>query len=144
VRLRNRTGPVPILSSIRNVVLGTTDGGDYLVADLKFVKRSTRATLTYLESAESAGDARDRWVGRHLTYPLAEFEDQEWRPHGAVSVDGTLWWFDLTWGILSYKAVIADMNQDLVLHELPGDRELHDEPPPHIDTKRSITASRRC
>jgi hypothetical protein len=63
-----------------------------------------------------------------------------WVPHGAVSNDHQkLFWFDLSWGVLSYDASARD--PELQFHLLPDDRDLG-EATPGIHSHRIITVSR--
>ncbi|CAL5047489.1 unnamed protein product [Urochloa decumbens] len=134
-RVPGRSGRIPILSSLGNVSLATNNRGDYQVAELQLDRGRNYATVIYFRTTRLEG-----WAGRFLTCPPAA-RDRDRIPHGAVHVDGNLWWFDLTWGILSCDASLRDAA--LVFHELPAGRGLGDgeEPPPHIRTKRCVTGS---
>ncbi|RLM55684.1 hypothetical protein C2845_PM10G10210 [Panicum miliaceum] len=90
--------------------------GDYIIAELQVRKGSDHATLVSFEWDQQA------WYSEDVESPFAEEDrDREWAPHGAVCVETTLWWFDLSWGILS-----CDLagDHDLLFHRLPDDRAL--------------------
>jgi hypothetical protein len=76
-----------------------------------------------------------------MPYPLPS-EDREWTPHGAISVDTALWWFDLSWGILSYGASLGEAG--LIFHHLPGFAALSPQPrrgsTPSAASRRAITS----
>jgi len=65
-------------------------------------------------------------------------DDREWLPHGAASADGKLWWFDLSWGIVSYGISLGEPR--LLFRHLPSSHSLA-EATPDIHTKRCITAN---
>jgi hypothetical protein len=132
VRIPGRTGRLPVLWNLQNVALATNGAGNYMIAELQADRSSDRATLVYLRS-----DRYDGWVGKHVAYPLAGHV-RERIPHGAVHVDGRLWWFDLTWGILSYDTSFTEPG--LAFHDLPDDRRL-DQEPPYLHTKRCVAGS---
>ncbi|CAN6207868.1 unnamed protein product [Urochloa humidicola] len=136
-RVPERSGRIPILSSIGNLSLATNSKGEYQVAELQFDRGHEVSTVIYFRSTRLEG-----WSGKVLMCPPAA-RDRERIPHGAVHVDGNLWWFDLTWGILSCDASLQEAG--LVFHALPDGRGLGegDEPPPHIHTKRCVAASGR-
>ena len=72
-----------------------------------------------------------------MAYPLPA-DDREWLPHGAASADGKLWWFDLSWGIVSYGISLGEPR--LLFRHLPSSHSLA-ETTPDIHTKRCITAN---
>nr|CAB3467902.1 unnamed protein product [Digitaria exilis] len=145
-RIEPRTGRFPILWNIGSVALATNDGGEYTIAELQADTGTDRATIVYLRSSGRTG-----WAGKHVTYPLAAHHDRDWIPNGAAYADGALWWFDLSWGIISYDydaslpVLRPDSDVDLVFHPLPDARALahatvHDTP--DLEIKRCVTASR--
>ncbi|XP_039804914.1 uncharacterized protein LOC120669188 [Panicum virgatum] len=134
VHIQDRPGRAPVLWNIQNVALAADAAGNYRIVELQADRGSDRATLVYLQSDRPA----DGWCGKYVAYPLAAHH-REWIPHGAVHVDGRLWWFDLTWGILSYDDA-SFTEPGLGFHALPEGRGL-DQRPPHIHTKRCVAAS---
>ncbi|CAL5096493.1 unnamed protein product [Urochloa decumbens] len=106
---------------------------DFLTADGESTASAERVPVRVYDLDEN--------LRRRVAYPLAA-ADRRWRPHGAVHVDDTIWWFDLTWGILSCAASLEDAAR-LAFHELPDGRGLgeRDELPPRIHTKRCVSAS---
>lgn len=65
--------------------------------------------------------------------------DREWVPGGVVSLHGKLWWYDLSWGILSCDPFID--GPELSFHHLPGDRALEKPGPDSIHDHRCIATS---
>ncbi|PVH48060.1 hypothetical protein PAHAL_4G232000 [Panicum hallii] len=111
-----RTSPVPALLNVGSVGLYSDHEGDYIIAELQVRKGRDHATLVSFEWDQQA------WYSEDVESPFAEEDrDREWAPHGAVCVETTLWWFDLSWGILS-----CDLagDHDLLFHRLPDGRAL--------------------
>ncbi|CAL4909779.1 unnamed protein product [Urochloa decumbens] len=140
-RVPLRTRPFPVVCNLEGlVIVPSGDGGcdGYTIAELQVQRRCDVATVIYLRSGPGEAEGRR---ARRVAYPLAA-ADRRWRPHGAVHVDDTIWWFDLTWGILSCAASLEDAAR-LAFHELPDGRGLgeRDELPPRIHTKRCVSAS---
>lgn len=109
-RVPRRTGSssMPVTYNIRNVGLIPGLSGGYVIAELQVTKRSNRAKLFRLMSGDDRrseagrlfeGD-RQRWYETELHCPLPTME-REWAPQGVVSLANKLWWFDLSWGLLS-------------------------------------------
>ncbi|CAN6164159.1 unnamed protein product [Urochloa humidicola] len=133
--VQRRNGRIPEISSLGNVSFATSNTGGYQIAELQTDRGSERATVICFRSTRLEG-----WGGKYMAVP-PEARDRERIPHGALHADGNLWWFDLTWGILSCDASIRD--DALVFHELPAGRGLAEgEEPPHIHTRRCVTGSR--
>ncbi|CAL5047490.1 unnamed protein product [Urochloa decumbens] len=101
-RVQRRSGRIPILSSIANVSFATDDRGGYQIAELQADRGRDLATVIYFRTTRLDG-----WYGKRMACP-PEARDRERRPHGTVHADGNLWWFDLTWGILSCGMALAD------------------------------------
>ncbi|CAN6214164.1 unnamed protein product [Urochloa humidicola] len=136
--VQRRNGRIPELSSLGNVSFATSTTGGYQIAELQTDRGSERATVIYFRTTRLEG-----WAGKYMAVP-PEARGRERIPHGALHADGNLWWFDLTWGILSCDASIRD--DALVFHELPAGRGLAegDEGPPNTDIHswRCVTGSR--
>jgi len=66
--------------------------------------------------------------------------DGEWVPSGVVSFKKILWWFDLSWGIISLDPFHDLEEPPLRFRRLPEGRAL-DKAPPNIHDRRFITES---
>jgi hypothetical protein len=75
-----------------------------------------------------------------VDYPLVVHVNWDWVPSGVVFHDNSLWWFDLSWGLLSYS---ANPNETMVLffHDLSEGRALRVSRS-NIHNHRCIAASR--
>ncbi|RCV21384.1 hypothetical protein SETIT_4G135300v2 [Setaria italica] len=128
-----RPGLVPQLSSIFSVGLVPNADGSFTIAELQVHRGSDRATLISFHSGYH------EWYDENVESPLpAEDRDRKWAPHGAVVLESTVWWFDLSWGIIS-----CDMEGDydaLLFHRLPPNRALPAATPRMLD-HRCITMS---
>ncbi|KAJ1264993.1 hypothetical protein BS78_08G043400 [Paspalum vaginatum] len=136
-RVTGRADGVPGLQNIGNVAFACSDHGDYLIAELQVRDGDADAVIVYHLSSDGNG-----WAPVYVAYPLAA-EDRQWIPHGGAYLDGTFWWFDLSWGILSFDAV-AELEAEqpgLLFHDLPDDRALQ-EAAPNIHTRRCVAVSR--
>jgi len=127
-----RAAPAPALSNVGSVGLISYDDDDYIIAELQVRRGSDRVTLV------SFGSGMEGWYTGDVESPFAEEDrDREWAPHGAVCVETTLWWFDLSWGILSCD---IEGDHDLLFHPLPDGRALPMATPLML-TQRCITVS---
>ncbi|CAL5043103.1 unnamed protein product [Urochloa decumbens] len=72
-----------------------------------------------------------------LPNPLSG-DDREWAPSGVVAHEGKLWFFDLSWGLISCDPNV--ILPGLRFHDLPPGRRIH-EPKPFIHTIRWIGVS---
>ncbi|PUZ61110.1 hypothetical protein GQ55_4G247100 [Panicum hallii var. hallii] len=124
---------MPVNYSVGSVGLVASYDGDYTVAELEVDKGGERARLFRFRAGG------DRWTQNDLSCPLPA-EGREWAPAGVVAQKKTLWWFDLSWGLLSCDAFVAD--PVLLFHKLPEDRALG-MARPDIHTHRCVTVSRR-
>jgi hypothetical protein len=109
-----------------------------MVAELQVDKGSEGARLFCFHAGG------DRWIQKDLIYPLPlGEEDREWVPAGVVAQKTTLWWFDLSWGLLSCDPFVAD--PVLLFHKLPEDRAQPNNarPDPDVHIHRCVTVSRR-
>lgn len=82
--------------------------GSYLVAELKPITGTNRATLLRF-STELGG-----WVSSEVDYPL---HDRPWDGNRVISHAGKLWWIDLSYGLLSCDPFANDVHLDFL--ELP-------------------------
>nr|CAB3470396.1 unnamed protein product [Digitaria exilis] len=139
VRIPGRTGYAPTLWNIGRVGLyaDAHEHGRYKIAELSVDKGSERAKLVSFGSVYHPTRAAE-WHVQEMEYPMAE-ENRDWVPHGAVTVDSTIWWFDLSWGILSCD--VDEHEPELNFHYVPDGRGLA-MATPDIHTRRAITVSR--
>lgn len=103
-RVPDRPHGVPALRNIQSVGL-LCDGYsrrrtyNYRIAELvvNTGRINPSLELVYLTSATA------NWITKKgLRSPLVDWNRyREWVPHGAVALDSTVLWFDLSWGILS-------------------------------------------
>lgn len=131
-RVPDRAGHTPSLMNIGGVGLISDDEGEYyMIAELQVPRGSKDATLVCFESGN------EHWYSEDVKSPLPEV-DREWVPHGAVPIGNMLWWFDLSWGILSCN--LSDVKTELLFHRLPDGRafEVATEA---VLTKRCIAVS---
>nr|CAB3467901.1 unnamed protein product [Digitaria exilis] len=131
-----------LLVHFSNAPFRGTNFGDnpyptYLIAELNVDKGSERAKLVSFGSVYYPTRAAE-WHVQEMEYPMAE-ENRDWVPHGTVTVDSTIWWFDLSWGILSCD--VDEHEPELNFHYVPDGRGLA-MATPDIHTKRAITVSR--
>ncbi|KAJ1266219.1 hypothetical protein BS78_08G134400 [Paspalum vaginatum] len=106
----------------------------YTIAELMVDQAGTRATLGRFESGQAA------WKEKRMDCPLSS-ATRRWFPHGAVPVNSSVCWFDLSWGMLSCD--LGQPEQELALNflPLPGDRDLGGPAPADIHTKRGVTVT---
>ncbi|KAJ1266223.1 hypothetical protein BS78_08G134800 [Paspalum vaginatum] len=82
-----------------------------------------------------------RWSRRDMECPLPA-ANQEWVPHGAVCVNSSVCWFDLSWGMLSCDLHNTEEELFLNYHPLPDGHILNEVAPPDIHNRRCITVTR--
>ncbi|CAD6336830.1 unnamed protein product [Miscanthus lutarioriparius] len=128
---------MPVIYNIESIGLVSFYHGDYMVAELQVDKHSEGSAKLFC--FRTGGD---RWIQKDLIYPshFAD-EDREWIPAGVVAQKTTLWWFDLSWGLLSCDPFVAD--PVLLFHKLPEDRAVPNKARPDVHTHRCVTVSRR-
>ncbi|CAL4983883.1 unnamed protein product [Urochloa decumbens] len=130
-RVPDRPAAVPRIRSVDGVgLIAVGDGEGYVIAELQIERGSDRARLFRVHSGHGG------WIETKLTNPLPT-RDREWVPGGVVSLQGRLWWFDLSWGVLTCDPFIH--GPDLVFHRLPGDRAMDVPAPSYIHDSRCIT-----
>ncbi|KAK3129061.1 hypothetical protein QOZ80_6BG0470950 [Eleusine coracana subsp. coracana] len=141
-RLPPREGFLPIICNLESIGIGkgpimvTREEGmvvKTIVSELMVDTRSETARIAYWYYPD--GNA---WLQQERNYPLAAY-DRHWVPSGVLLHDDRLWWFDLSWGILSCE-VSPEENGKLLFHPLPEGRAL-DEIRPGIHDHRCIAAS---
>jgi hypothetical protein len=127
----------PFLCNVGSIGLYSDHRGRYKIAELQLHRGIEPATIFCFQSTNTPW--RGVWRVKHVVHPMAQ-ANRDWIPHGAVTVHSTIWWFDLTWGLLS-----CDMDEhvpDLLFHELPGGHVVS-VAPTDIHTRRCITVSRQ-
>ena len=107
---RRGGGGMPVIYGVGSVGLVASYDGDYTAAELEVDKRGEGAMLFRFRAGA------DRWTQNDLSCPLPA-EGREWAPAGVVAQKKTLWWFDLSWGLLAF---VADPVQ--LFHKLREDR----------------------
>ncbi|KAF8716436.1 hypothetical protein HU200_026315 [Digitaria exilis] len=116
-------------------------GSNYKIAVLQVPNPERSNHAATLMQFKSSGDG---WVTTRPENPLPVQERRRrmWSPHGAVSIASTLWWFDLSWGIVSYDSDCNDSRPRLIFHRLPhGYSVRNGEMMKNIQRRRCITAS---
>lgn len=132
-RVPDRPATMPSVRNIEGVGLIDVDDGEaYVIAELQIDRGSDRAKLFRVHSGHG------EWIVTELRNPLPAL-DREWVPGGVVSLHGKLWWYDLSWGILSCDPFID--GPELSFHHLPGDRALEKPGPDSIHDHRCIATS---
>ncbi|KAJ1266217.1 hypothetical protein BS78_08G134200 [Paspalum vaginatum] len=124
-------GLVPGIGNILSIGV-LFDGAREIIAELQVDHGGDHATLVRFQGGQ--------WSRRDMECPLP-LVDREWVPHGAVSDDASICWFDLSWGMLSCDLNQPEAELALHFHHLPGDRALA-EATPDIHTARCITVTR--
>ncbi|CAL4980536.1 unnamed protein product [Urochloa decumbens] len=131
-RVPDRPAAMPRIRSVEGVgLIAVGDGEGYVIAELQIERGSDRARLFRVHSGHG------RWIETKLTNPLPA-RDREWVPGGVVSLQGRLWWFDLSWGILTCDLFID--GPDLMFYQLPGHRAMDVPALGNIHDSRCITA----
>ncbi|CAN6363210.1 unnamed protein product [Urochloa humidicola] len=132
-RVPDRPAAMPRIRSVEGVgLIAVGDGEGYVIAELQIERGSDRARLFRAHSG------RGGWIDTELSNPLPA-RDREWVPGGVVSLHGRLWWFDLSWGILSCDPFID--GPEVIFNPLPGDRAMDMPALGNIHDSRCITAS---
>ncbi|CAL5047493.1 unnamed protein product [Urochloa decumbens] len=135
-RVPRRPGSMPAACNLRS--LGLTPGihdDDYVITELHVPEPGDRATkLRRFFSGAKLWIETDQ-----LPNPLSG-ADREWAPSGVVAHEGKLWFFDLSWGLISCDPNV--ILPGLRFHGLPPGRRIH-EPKPFIHTIRWIGVSNR-
>ena len=134
-RIPLRDAEFPVVSNLEGVgILATPNGGyQYIIAELVVDRGRDAVKLVYI-FADS-----DRWNQEVIPNPLPDV-DREWVPSGVVAHGEMLWWFDLSWGIISFDPDDELEVPLLLFHPLPEDRAL-DITVPGIHERRCIAES---
>jgi hypothetical protein len=105
------------LSNIFSVGFVPNADGSFTIAELQLHTGSDHATVASFHTGT------EEWYDENVESPVpAEDRDRTWEPHGAVVLETTVWWFDLSWGVISCD-VEGDFDA-LLFHPLPPNRAL--------------------
>ncbi|PUZ61111.1 hypothetical protein GQ55_4G247200 [Panicum hallii var. hallii] len=134
-RIQLRDGKFAVTSNLESIgILATPNGVQhYIIAELMVDKGCHTVMLVYIFSDS------DKWYQEVIPNPLPDV-NREWVPSGVVAHGEMLWWFDLSWGIISFD---PDDGLDvplLLFHPLPEDSAL-EMTVPGIHDHRCITES---
>jgi hypothetical protein len=134
-RIVPRDGELAVVSNIESIGFLSTPNGvhAYIIVELMIRQGSNIAKLVYI------GADDDKWHQKDADSPLPK-PDRQWVPSGVISHMGMLWWFDLSWGLISYDHISSVENPLLRFHPLPEGRDLHMSQP-DIHNRRCITES---
>ncbi|CAO2185737.1 unnamed protein product [Urochloa humidicola] len=127
----------PDLENVGNVGLYSDDHGRFKIAELQVRNGLEQARLVCLPANL---DGPLEWEVTNLPHPVPHV-DRDWAPHGAVTLNTTLWWYDLSWGMMSCD-ISDDADPNLTFHSLPDGRVLA-AATPDIHARRCITVSRQ-
>ncbi|RCV21386.1 hypothetical protein SETIT_4G135500v2 [Setaria italica] len=119
-RIVPRNGEHAVVSNIESIGLLSTPTANI-------------AKLVYIDADD------DKWHQEDSPNPLPDHY-RKWVPSGVVSHLDILWWFDLSWGLISYDPSAFVEVPFLLFHNLPGGRAL-DMAQPGIHDRRCITES---
>jgi hypothetical protein len=137
-RIVPRDGELPVISNIESIGLLSTpdDIHAYVIVELMIFQGSGIAKLVYIYEDD------DKWHEEDAENPLPD-PNRQWVPSGVISHKGMLWWFDLSWGLISYDHYASLGNPLLRFHELLEDRpgRALDVAQPDIHNRRCITES---
>ncbi|CAN6221528.1 unnamed protein product [Urochloa humidicola] len=141
-RIPPRNGEQPVVTNLESVGLLSTPGPDavdrFLIAELLVNRGNDTARLVYIFADG------DFWIQEDVPNPLLGHGDEregEWVPSGVICHIAKLWWFDLSWGLISFNHMAEVDNEPLVLfHALPEGRAL-DMAQPGIHNTRCIAES---
>ncbi|CAN6207864.1 unnamed protein product [Urochloa humidicola] len=142
-RIAPRDGEQPVVTNIESIgLLPDFAVHRFLIAELLINTGSDTVRLVYIFADF------DKWIQEDAPNPLLELDhghDREWVPCGVVSHINMLWYFDLSWGLISFNPR-ADDDEDenpvplLLFHPLPEGREL-DMAQPGMHNTRCIAQS---
>ncbi|KAJ1266221.1 hypothetical protein BS78_08G134600 [Paspalum vaginatum] len=140
-----RSSHVPGLRNIQGVGLlswvSDNDGPDAvrttIIAELQVDRAGDRFRAMLLRFRDGRG-----WSRKKMPCPLPA-ANREWAPHGAVSFNTTICWFDLSWGMLTcdLDPPVGEQFMFLRYHPLPEGQMLQ-QAPPDIHSRRCITVTR--
>ncbi|XP_066323265.1 uncharacterized protein [Miscanthus floridulus] len=127
---------VPALSNIESVGLVCyQETGHYQIAELIVTTGAPQAVVVYIRTDTGV------WLDNLLDLPLAMDPRRDWVPHGTVTINSTVLWYDLTWGIISCDLAQPPLLQVLNFHRLPPGRVLRAGSLPDLHCRRCIAVS---
>jgi hypothetical protein len=111
---------LPALSNIESVGLVCyQETGHYQIAELIVTTGAPQAVVVFFRSDTGL------WEGNIYVNPLlARDRHRNWVPHGTVTINSTVCWFDLSWGLISCDLAQPNLLQVLNFHRLPPGRVL--------------------
>ncbi|XP_066320169.1 uncharacterized protein [Miscanthus floridulus] len=109
---------LPALSNIESVgLVCNQETGHFQIAELIVTTGAPQAVVVLYTTGV--------WYGNMYVNPLlARDRHRNWVPHGTVTINSTVFWFDLSWGIISCDLSQPDLLQVLNFHRLPPGRVL--------------------
>jgi len=127
---------LPALSNIESVGLVCyQETGHYQIAELIVTTGAPQAVVVYIRTDTGV------WLDNLLDLPLAMDPRRDWVPHGTVTINSTVLWYDLSWGILSCDLAQPPLLQVLNFHRLPPGRVLRAGSQPDLHCRRCIAVS---
>ncbi|CAL5047492.1 unnamed protein product [Urochloa decumbens] len=140
-RIAPRNGEQAVVTNIESVGLLSDPDPDavyrFVIAELFVNRDSDTARLVYIFPDN------DHWIEEDAPNPLLGLGHDhdrigEWVPSGVICYINMLWWFDLSWGLISFDHLVEEPL--LLFHALPEGRAL-DMAPPGIHNTRCIAES---
>lgn len=132
-RIPPRDGEHPAVANIESIGFVPTDVEPYVIVELMVDQGRDSVKVAYILASS------DKWCQEDSPNPLPD-RDRKWVPSGVVSHEEMLWWFDLSWGIISFEPLDGVQPPLLLFHQLPEGRTL-DMALPGIHDHRCITES---
>ncbi|WVZ91133.1 hypothetical protein U9M48_037342 [Paspalum notatum var. saurae] len=126
--------PVPSIRNIQSVGLVSTCEPT-VIAELQVDRAGDHFTSTLIRFQYG------RWSRRDMECPLPDENGRPWVPHGAICVNSSICWFDLSWGMLSCDLHQPEEELFINYHPLPDDHMLP-EATPDIHNRRCIAVTR--
>jgi len=141
-RIPPRDGRQAVVTNVESIsLIYRWDAEDYVIAELIITKGSGHATLLFFYAG-----LHSKWIQEFRDNPLQWLQlqerNREWIPSGVVSCNQMLWWFDLSWGIISYGPMRETAEPFLFFHRLPEGQDLNKAQ--RVHDRRCITVSQDC
>ena len=110
---------LPALSNIESVgLVCNQETGHFQIAEFIVTTGAPQAVVVYIRTDTGV------WLDNLLDLPLAMDPRRDWVPHGTVTINSTVLWYDLSWGIISCDLAQPPLLQVLDFHRLPPGRVL--------------------
>jgi hypothetical protein len=138
-RVPSRTRDVPVLNNVQSVAFLCNDQErTYRIAELRVITGHYHSALLISFRSDIG-----RWFRRELRVPMklrGGCKRAAWVPHGTVTVNNTVIWYDLSWGMLTCDDL--DGQERLDFYKLPSGRTLGPlDSTANIHTTRCIALS---